>query len=292
MTRYQDRFIEVLAYIESNLDDDLDIEQLCQSAHLSKYHFHRQCSAYFGLSVISLVRLLRLKRAAYQLAYRDDMNILEIACASGYDSHEAFSRAFKKVLSCTPSTFRQTPNWTSWQTKYEPILQLREKTMKQVKPVDVKIVDFPAINMAVMEHRGAPNLLGQTIASFIQWRKQNELPPSRSRTFNLVYDDPAITPPQDYRFDLGCEIKNSINNQSDNIVNKMIPAGLCAVIRHIGSDDGLASVVNDLYGSWLDESDYETRDFPLFFERVRFFPDVAENETITDVYLPVQALSN
>ena len=95
MTNYQRRFLEVINYIETHLDTDLDVNALCQHAYLSKYHFHRQCSAFFGMSVIKLVRLLRLKRAAYQLAYRDNGSILDIALANGYESHEAFSRAFK-----------------------------------------------------------------------------------------------------------------------------------------------------------------------------------------------------
>ena len=99
MTKYQDRFVEVINYIEANLDRDLDIEKLCQLAHLSKYHFHRQCSAFFDMSVMSLVKLLRLKRAAYQLAYRDDERVIDIALANGYESHEVrdFPIFFERV---------------------------------------------------------------------------------------------------------------------------------------------------------------------------------------------------
>lgn len=64
MSNYQGRFEKVISHIEANLDADLDIDTLCKLAHLSKYHFHRQCSAFMGMSVIKLVRLLRLKRAA------------------------------------------------------------------------------------------------------------------------------------------------------------------------------------------------------------------------------------
>ena len=71
-------------------------------------------------------------------------------------------------------------------------------------------------------------------------------------------------------------------------MNKVIPAGKCAVVRHIGSDDSIGLAVQYLYGEWLNHSDFEIRDFPLFFERVSFFPEVSENEMITDVYLPIE----
>ena len=67
----------------------------------------------------------------------------------------------------------------------------------------------------------------------------------------------------------------------------MIPAGLCAKYRLLGSDDRLGAVIQFLYSQWLASSGFELRDFPLFIERVSFYPDVNEAETITDIYLPV-----
>lgn len=285
MSRYQERFTQIINYIEANLDTDLDVEKLCKLACFSKYHFHRQCSVFFGMSVMSLTRLLRLKRAAYRVAYRED-GILDIALESGYESHEAFSRVFKKHFHKSPSDFRKLPDWTPWHSIYEPIVNLRIKTMNK-KP-DVKIVEYSETLIAVMEHRGAPHLLAATIQKFIAWRKENGLPPRTSKTFNLVYDDPSTTAPEDYRFDLACSIERPIENSNTGIVCKIIPAGKCALIRHIGSDDTLAALVYFLYAEWLESSDFEPRDFPLFFERVSFFPDVPENEMVTDIYFPVQ----
>ncbi len=285
MSKYQDRFTHIINYIEANLDADLDVEKLCKLASFSKYHFHRQCSVFFGMSVMTLARLLRLKRAAYRVAYRDD-SILDIALEAGYESHEAFSRIFKKHFNKSPSDFRKLPDWTPWHSTYEPISDLRIKIMN-TKP-EVNIVEFPETLLAVMEHRGSPNLLVTTIQKFIQWRKANGLPPQKSRTFNLAYDDPNTTAPQDYRFDLGCTIATALENSESGMVNKSIPTGKCANVRHIGSDDTLGAIVYFLYAEWLEDSDFELRDFPVFFERVSFFPDVPENEMVTDIYLPIQ----
>jgi AraC family transcriptional regulator len=287
LTKYQERLVKVINYIEANLDLDLDTNKLCQFAYLSKYHFHRQCSIFFGMPVMSIVKLLRLKRAAYQLAYRNE-KIVDIALANGYESHEAFSRAFKKIFNKSPSNFRRSPDWTLWRTQYEPILKLRTKIMSHNVNFDVKIVDFSETLIASMEHRAPPNLIGNTIKKFIEWRKSNRLPPSKSKTFNLVYDDPNITAPENYRFDLCCSIDEEIEENSHGVVNKVIPAGKCAVVRHIGSDDSIGLAVQYIYSDWLNNSNFEIRDFPIFFERVSFFPEVSESEMITDVYLPIE----
>ncbi|MGR6874719.1 AraC family transcriptional regulator [Pseudomonas sp. HK3] len=287
MKNRQDRFVEVAKYIESHLDDDLDVEALCQLAAISKYHFHRQCSAFFGVPVITFVKMLRLKRAAYQLAYRDSKKIIDIALGNGYDSHEAFSRSFKNVFQQTPTQFRCLPDWTAWNIQYEPILELRAKIMDVKANFKVEIIDFPKILIATMEHIGVPRLLGQTIKKFITWRKDNGLSPNKSRTFNLVYDDPSIIAEQDYRFDLACEVKQAVDEKSGDIINKVIPAGQCARIRYTGSDDAIGLAVDYLYSNWLADSDYDVRDFPVYFERIRFFPEVSEHDMVTDIYLPI-----
>jgi AraC family transcriptional regulator len=139
----------------------------------------------------------------------------------------------------------------------------------------------------VLEHRGAPQLLGDTIRKFITWRKENKLPPSRSRTYNLVYDDPATAIPDDYRFDLCAAIKEEVQANDYGVITKFIPSGRCAVIRHVGADEKMADAIHFLYSDWLQQHHEELRDFPLFFERISFFPDVAEHQMITDIYLPI-----
>ena len=237
---------------------------------------------------MSLVKLLRLKRAAYQLAYRPENKVVDIALNSGYDSHEAFSRTFKKIFNQSPSVFRDSPDWTPWHLRYEPIFTLRNTIMNTQNNYTVELVTFPETLVAVMEHRGTPRLIGNTIKKFIEWRKANKLPPSKSTTFNLVYDDPNVVAPEDYRFDLCCSISNKIDEDDSGILNKRIAAGRCAVITHIGSDDAIGTVVDYLYSQWLESSEYELRDFPIFFERVSFFPEVPENEMVTKVYLPIE----
>lgn len=161
-----------------------------------------------------------------------------------------------------------------------------------MKPVvafeQVRVVNFDKTKVAVLEHRGDPRRIGDSIGNFITWRKENRLPPKMSATFNIAYDDPDEVAPDDYRFDLCAATEREIADNAFGVIGKTIPGGRCAVLRHKGSDDFLGETVRTLYLEWLPQSGEEARDFPVFFQRVKFFPDVSEEEAITDIFLPLK----
>lgn len=285
---YRERFLRVLDYIDAHLEERLTVEALSGVAAFSKFHFHRQFSELFGIGVYQYVQTLRLKRASYQLAFRDRQSVVDIALASGYDSHEAFSRAFKRRLGQTPSAFRKQPRWDLWHTACRAVNELRSQHMRtSSQAAQVGIILFPETRVAAFEHRGDPQRIGDSVRRFIEWRKQHQLPPRVSATFNILYDNPAETAPEDYRFDICAATTRPVEPNPFGVVGKTLPAGRCAVLRHIGSDEQLGASVARLYADWLPQSGEELRDFPLFLQRVSFFPDVPEHEAITDLFLPL-----
>ena len=95
LQNYQARMRRVLDHIDRHLDDDLDLETVSGVAAFSKFHFHRQFTATFGLSVHRYVQLARMKRASHRLVYSDAQSVTEIAMDAGYDAPDAFARAFR-----------------------------------------------------------------------------------------------------------------------------------------------------------------------------------------------------
>ena len=95
LQNYQARMRRVLDYIDRHLDSDLDLETVSGVAAFSKFHFHRQFTATFGLSVHRYVQLARMKRASYWLAYGDAQSVTDVAMDAGYDAPDAFARAFR-----------------------------------------------------------------------------------------------------------------------------------------------------------------------------------------------------
>lgn len=285
---YLARFRRVLEYVDEHAGDDLDVETLGNVASFSKFHFHRQFSALLGVPVYRYVQAVRLKRASYRLAFRGD-SVLEIALSSGYEGPESFARAFKKLLGATPSDVRRNPELALRRAPYEDASRARRRLMVPgIEQAAVSIVDFPETRVAALEHRGDPERLGASIRRFIEWRKREKLPPKTSDTFNIFYDDPAGADPCDFRMDLCAATERDIAPNDEGIVAKVIPAGRCALLRHVGPEEGFVRALEYLYAEWLPRSGEELRDFPPFCRRVRFFPDVPEHEAVTEIFLPLE----
>lgn len=280
---YTKCFNRVFDYIDSHLDDDLSLERLSQVAHFSKFHFHRQFSAYVGVGVFQYVQLMRLRRASRRLLLQPADKILEIALDTGFESSEAFARSFKRTFGQTPSAFRRKPEWHAWNACFVPLNFAWSTTM------DVKIVNFIETRIATLEHCGPPGRLNETVRVFIDWRRETGLSPVQtSRTFGIPYGNPDTIPPDEFRFDACGEVAALVPDNAQGVRNKIIPAGRCAVVRHLGSTDRIGDTIYPLYRDWLPNSGEELRDFPLFFHYLSVFPETPKHAWQTDVYLPLK----
>ncbi len=94
-----------MQYIRRHINEPLNREVLAEIAGFSVPHFHRVFRAQVGESAISYVRRLRLERAARKLRM-GAVDITEVALAAGYETHAAFSKAFKQQYGLSPSEFR------------------------------------------------------------------------------------------------------------------------------------------------------------------------------------------
>lgn len=286
--QYLRRFRRVLVHIEQHLNEALTLDALSAVASSSAFHFHRQFTGLVGVSVSKYVHLRRLHTAVWLLAHRPDVSILSVACRAGYESPEAFARAFKRTLGISPSEFRRHPAWAEWDRVYATIRSKRTEIMNnQATSPSVAIVQFPETRLAVLEHRGSHDSLHLSIQKFVAYRRQHRLAPGKHATFNLVYDNPNAVEPEAYRMDVCCAVSGPVEPNPEGVVEKTIPAGPCARLRCQGGDDALELCLTHLYGSWLPTSGRNVRDFPLFFQRVEFFPDVPEHEAVTDIFLPL-----
>lgn len=291
MTGNTNKLQGALTYIEANLDTPLTVKDISQQAGISPFHFHRLFRAQFRLSLYDLIKLLRLKRAAFQLAYRDEIKVIDIALTAQYQSPEAFSRAFLQVFGQSPRAFRKQANWAPWQTRYDALIQQRRADIPNTNSGRIGCVYLESIRIAYLSHLDEPSLLGETLNAFIHWRKRNALGPHKSRTFNLIYQTSKSMPNHHFRLDIACEF-HSLQLKACDIEAGLklaeIPAGNYARLRHIGSDDELEKSINHLYQYCLDDDYISLKDVPPLLERVRFFPDVPECESITDIYFAIE----
>jgi AraC family transcriptional regulator len=104
--RTGDPFPGVLDWLERQLDQPLMLEQIASHAGLSPYHFSRLFTARMGRSVMAHVRGRRLVRAARRLCDEPALKLVDLAFDCGFESQEAFTRAFKRLFGVSPGRFR------------------------------------------------------------------------------------------------------------------------------------------------------------------------------------------
>ncbi|MBW8728195.1 MAG: AraC family transcriptional regulator [Inquilinus limosus] len=280
----------VLDYIDRHLDGDLDLDTVSRVAAFSKFHFHRQFSTTFGLSVHRYVQLARMKQASHRLAAADARSVTEIAMDAGYDAPDAFARAFRRRLGQSPSSFRKSPDWEPWLAAFGPLDTARSKLMQiTFTPDDVTIRDVPPTPVAIMEHRGDRATLGATIQRFIAWRKAAGLSPGTSPTITVFRSERCPANPADYSMDLCVVTDRPIDPDDGQMQAGVIPGGRCAVLRYPGNTNNLEPAALYLYRDWLPASGEEARDFPIYCQRrLSFMPDVPVHDIVVELFLPLK----
>ncbi|MGI2328400.1 AraC family transcriptional regulator [Planococcus sp. YIM B11945] len=93
---------KALAYIEANLDGNIDFQQAARIAGCSEHQFNRMFSFISGIGLAEYVRNRRLTLAAMELQ-SGGAKVIDVALKYGYTSPESFSRSFRQMHGITPS---------------------------------------------------------------------------------------------------------------------------------------------------------------------------------------------
>jgi AraC family transcriptional regulator len=126
---------KALWYIESHFREEISLDRVASVVGVSRYHLTRAFSLATGLSLMQYVRGRRLTEAARLLA-SGAPNILDVALAAGYNSHEAFTRAFRDQFGMTPEMAREAAE-LDLEKLLEP-LKMSETLLTNVDPPRVE----------------------------------------------------------------------------------------------------------------------------------------------------------
>ena len=107
----------VIDYIESHLDEKLDLEKVSEVAYYSKYHLHRMFTNTVGMTIHDYVQRRKLTEAAKLLVF-SDKPIIEVAFLCGYESQQAFSSAFKSMYKVPPAQYRDKGTFYPLQLRF------------------------------------------------------------------------------------------------------------------------------------------------------------------------------
>lgn len=94
-------------WIEGKLDDEIRLEELSTFIRYSPYHTSRKFKEYTGSTLRRYIQLRRLTKAAIELRNRQT-RIIDVAFKYGYNSQEAFTKAFSNTFGITPGEYVKT----------------------------------------------------------------------------------------------------------------------------------------------------------------------------------------
>lgn len=100
------RVTKVLKYINQNLYDDIDIDELADVACVTKPYLIRLFKRNFGTSPLQYINKKKMEKAQL-LLITEDMTVKELAYTLGYNDHSYFNRLFKKLCGKTPQEYRE-----------------------------------------------------------------------------------------------------------------------------------------------------------------------------------------
>ncbi|WP_379137957.1 GyrI-like domain-containing protein [Paenibacillus sp. sgz500958] len=99
------RMNEAINYIEDHITEEIAYSEVAKVACYSAYHFQRLFSFITEVSLPEYIRRRRLTLAAFELQ-SSNIKVIDLALKYGYDSPEAFARAFQNIHGTTPTAAR------------------------------------------------------------------------------------------------------------------------------------------------------------------------------------------
>lgn len=282
--------------IVRGLDEPLELGALASDAAMSPFHFHRVFRGMVGETPVELLRRLRLERAALRLKTTADA-VTDIAFDAGYETHEAFTRAFRGHFSTSPSGFRR---------RSHPRIELAAPSGIHFNPggtvppfiprdsggrtMHVDIRTMPALRLATVRHVGPYNQiptafarLGQTLGTVA-----GDLMRSGSSMIAIYHDDPEAVPIDRLRSDACVSLPEGAGIP-EGLVEASLPAGDYACTVHVGPYEHLGDAWARFMGEWLPGSGRRLVDAGVCYERYLNNPtQVAPEDLKTELYVPLQ----
>ncbi|MCM5551604.1 AraC family transcriptional regulator [Pleomorphomonas sp. NRK KF1] len=267
-----------IQHIEQNIREPLTLVELADLCCVSPWHLSRLFQANIGLAPISYLRARRLTIAAQALA-KGDQEILPVALDAGYNSHEAFTRAFAGCFGVLPSTVRQTRTTCN--------LSLMEPwTMRKDMIIDLTPPKF--------RERGAFRVIGLSTRCTFEtnsvipklWKdldpRCGEVPsPVTGAAYGVCCDMEA-----DGHFRYVAGLESTATNVPAGLDSVDIPASRYAVFEHVGSLSIFNKTVYTIWNKALPDAGLQpgkTPDFELYDER--FDPKTCSGTV--EIWIPI-----
>jgi len=153
-------FQKSIDYIEQNLPEELNIEDIAKKAGLSPFYYQRIFGALCGMTVGEYIRARRMTMAAQELSCSEH-KVIDIAAKYGYDSPDSFAKAFQRFHGITPTQARESG------TQLRSFAPLHIKiTLEGGNMLDYKIVEKASFTIVGIKRRFNTDTSYQEVPKF------------------------------------------------------------------------------------------------------------------------------
>lgn len=248
-------------FIESHFSRDLTLDEVAQVCGLSRFQMSRLFSHAVGMTVTGYVRGRRLTEAARMLA-DGAPDILAVALQAGYNSHEAFSRAFRAQFGLAPAEIRARGNLDD----VALIEALREDPAVPVHLPPPRLVSLGPLLIAGMGRRfacddfaGIP-ALWQELHPYL-----GEIPGQKgSATYGLVAN--AAASGDSYFYLAGVEVSD-LAGVDKSFSGIRLPAQRWAIFPHEDHVTTISNTLHAVFSRALPAAGLAAGDMPDLLER-------------------------
>ena len=293
----EERLLRAALYVERHLREPLTIERLADEACISTYHFHRLFHLWLGEPVMEYVRRIRLEHAAYRLR-ASTRPVQTIARDVGYESADAFGRAFRERFGESPRAFR-----TRWAASSVPVeatpapfgaggtLPIAPTSDDAHARVHVRRLD--EWHLVGLRHLGPYQEVGRAWAALTEWAAHEMPLLLAAPRIGISHDDPEMVEASRIRYD-ACYAVGAAQAEAVRALARpplhwrTMPAADYAVTIHRGAYHELGDAYRRLFIDWLPRSGRYPRNAPVV-EWYRNSPrDVAPDALRTALLLPLE----
>lgn len=284
---YLRRIDRVVALLQAAVEEGgalPELAQLAAAAHFSPFHFHRIYRALSGETIGQTVARLRLLRALQWLA-RPHEPVTEAALAVGYETPQAFARAFRQAFDASPSEWRAQPE--RWDAAMDRLRRPAAGVDAIAPALQVEIVSVEPFRVVAMRYVGDHRDLDLAYGRLFEWAAEHALLERVAGIYGVPHDHAPDALPDEGAFDCALAFDGGDITSDGDAHPLDLGGGLWARWRHVGSYDHLGALTDRLIAGWLPDSGYLLRDAHPF----RHFLDdpeaTAQVDLRADVYLPV-----
>jgi AraC family transcriptional regulator len=288
----QNSIDELIEYIESHLVEEISIPEIASHFSISPWHLQRVFKNITRSTLGDYIRGRRLTYSAEQLK-SGEHNILDIALSTGFNSHAAFTRSFKKTFGVSPKEYRLEDKHLLFLNKPKLSDELIKHQSESIS-LPPQIVIFPEKTVAGFKITIKSPLLNDydyEQYTHPQWKSFLQQISLISETPPTKYYGVSLSPSQLYYEDeigyLACIEVEKGQELPEPFTTHVIPEQQVAVFTVKNRSNKISETLDYLYGHWLFDSQYKRAkgdDYEIFASDF----DMKSTESYFQYVIPVE----